>query len=133
MRLFRYMSGRPFSIIDTNIDPDRNGILFDPLPAGTYTGVGEPAITVENSGGRNGAYGPNYIQLDARIGYRLRMPQSRTLDVFVECFNLTNDRTSRTRRETEGCRISSSTTDWSPEGSRGNCRSGHGSAFRRIS
>ena len=86
--LFRYMSGRPFSIIDTNIDPDRNGILFDPLPAGTYTGVGEPAITVENSGGRNGAYGPNYIQLDARVGYRLRMPQSRTLDLFVECFNL---------------------------------------------
>ena len=59
------MSGRPFSIIDTNIDPDRNGILFDPLPAGTYTGVGEPAITVENSGGRNGAYGPtifNWMQ-----------------------------------------------------------------------
>ena len=88
--LFRYMSGRPFSIIDMNFDPDRNGILFDPLPAGTYTGVGDPAITVENKGGRNGAYGPDYVQLDARVGYRLRIPQSRTLDLFVECFNLTD-------------------------------------------
>lgn len=87
--LFRYMSGRPFSIIDTNVDADRNGILFDPLPAGTYTGNGNPAITVNNKGGRNGAYGPDYAQLDARLGYRLRMG-TRTLDVFAECFNLTN-------------------------------------------
>jgi TonB dependent receptor/Carboxypeptidase regulatory-like domain/TonB-dependent Receptor Plug Domain len=88
--LFRYMSGRPFSIIDTNIDADRNGILADPLPAGEYSGVGETAITVKNKGGRNGAYGPDYAQLDARVGYRLRMPGSRTLDVFLECFNVTD-------------------------------------------
>ena len=84
------MSGRPFSIIDSNVDADRNGILFDPLPAGTYTGVGDNAITVENKGGRNGAYGPNYAQLDARVGYRVRVAQSRTLDLFVEVFNLTD-------------------------------------------
>ena len=88
--LFRYMSGRPFSIIDANIDADRNGILFDPLPAGEYAGVGATAITVENKGGRNGAYGPDYAQLDARVGYRVRMPRARTLDVFLECFNVTN-------------------------------------------
>jgi outer membrane receptor for Fe3+-dicitrate len=45
---------------------------------------------VENKGGRNGVYGPDYLQLDARVGYRLRMPRSRTLDVFLECFNVTN-------------------------------------------
>jgi carboxypeptidase family protein/TonB-dependent receptor-like protein len=88
--LFRYMSGRPLSITDSNFDVDRNGILFDPLPAGTYSGVGNPAITVENKGGRNGAYGPDYLQLDARVGYRLRMGGVRTLDLFAECFNLTN-------------------------------------------
>jgi hypothetical protein len=88
--LFRFMSGRPFTILDTNVDADRNGILFDPLPAGTYSGVGNNAITVSNEGGRNGAYGPNYLQLDARLGYRLRLGAVRTLDLFVEQFNLTN-------------------------------------------
>ncbi len=70
--------------------PDRNGILFDPLPAGTYSGDGANAITVKNEGGRNGAYGPNYAQLDARFGYRLRMGGARTLDLFAEVFNLTD-------------------------------------------
>ena len=40
--LFRYMTGRPFTIMDSTVDADRNGILFDPLPAGTYSGVGRP-------------------------------------------------------------------------------------------
>jgi outer membrane receptor for ferrienterochelin and colicin len=88
--LYRFMSGRPFSLIDSNVDEDRNGILADPLPAGTYTGVGENGISVENKGGRNGAYGPNYAQLDARLGYRFRMAGNRTLDLFAEAFNLTN-------------------------------------------
>lgn len=88
--LFRIMSGRPFSIIDSNVDADRNGILFDPLPAGTYSGSGDNAITVENKGGRNGAYGPNYAQLDMRLGYRVRVRGNRTLDIFGEVFNVTN-------------------------------------------
>lgn len=88
--LFRFMSGRPFSITDSNVDANRNGILFDPLPAGTYSGTGQNAITVENEGGRNGAYGPNYAQLDMRLGYRLRMAGNRTLDIFGEVFNVTD-------------------------------------------
>ena len=88
--LFRFMSGRPFTITDSNIDADRNAILFDPLPAGTYSGTGDHTITVENDGGRNGAYGPNYAQLDLRLGYRLRMPGGRTLDFFGEVFNVTD-------------------------------------------
>jgi hypothetical protein len=87
--LFRYMSGRPFTIHDTNVDGDRNNIGFDPLPAGEYSGTGPNTITVKSDGGRNGAYGPDYMQLDARFGYRLRM-NTRTLDVFAEMFNVTN-------------------------------------------
>jgi hypothetical protein len=45
---------------------------------------------VKNEGGRNGAYGPDYLQLDARFGYRLRIGGARTLDLFAEVFNLTN-------------------------------------------
>jgi len=88
--LFRYMSGRPLSLIDSNVDADRNGILADPLPEGTYSGVGETAITVKNNGGRNGVYGPDYAQLDARVGYRIRLGGVRTVDLFAEAFNLTN-------------------------------------------
>jgi hypothetical protein len=88
--LFRFMSGRPFTIFDSNVDADRNGILADPLPAGTYSGVGQNAISVTNDGGRNGAYGPNYAQLDLRVGYRLRLGSGRTLDLFGEVFNVTD-------------------------------------------
>jgi hypothetical protein len=87
--LFRYMSGRPFTIHDSNVDADRNNNAFDPLPAGEYSGDGENTITVQNDGGRNGAYGPDYLQLDARFGYRIRM-SARTLDIFAEVFNVTN-------------------------------------------
>lgn len=88
--VFRALSGQPLTIQDTNVDPDRNGNLFDPLPAGTYSGVGANAITVDNDGGRNGARGPGFAQLDMRIGYRLRVRATRTLDVFGEIFNATN-------------------------------------------
>jgi hypothetical protein len=45
---------------------------------------------VKNDGGRNGAYGPNYAQLDMRFGYRFRMAGNRTLDIFGEVFNVTD-------------------------------------------
>ena len=69
--------------------PDRNGILVDPLAAGSYSGVGSDAITVDSAGGRNGAYGPNFLQWDLRLGYQFRFAQTR-LEVFGEAFNLTN-------------------------------------------
>ncbi len=87
----RFMSGQPFTIHNSNIDANRNGIALDPVEAGTYSGQGLNAITVENSGGRNGAYGPAFAQLDLRGGYRLRPGQGRTLDFFVEVFNATNE------------------------------------------
>ena len=87
----RFMSGQPFTIHDTNVDANRNGIGLDPVAAGTYSGEGQNAITVENSGGRNGAYSPGFAQLDLRAGYRLRPGQAKTLDFFLEIFNATNE------------------------------------------
>lgn len=86
----RLMSGSPFTVFDSTSDVDQNGVLTDPLPPGTYSGTGQNAITVENDGGRNGAYGPGFMQLDMRAGYRVRMAASRTIDLFAEVFNLTN-------------------------------------------
>jgi hypothetical protein len=87
----RWMSGRPLTIHDTSVDPDRNGQLVDPLPAGTYSGTGQNAITVDNNGGRAGARGPNFKQTDIRLGYRFRPRTAMTLDAFVEIFNLFNN------------------------------------------
>jgi hypothetical protein len=86
----RFMSGQPFTIHNSNVDANMNGIAIDPLPAGTYSGQGQNAITVENDGGRNGAYGPGFAQLDLRGGYRVGVGQGRTLDLFIEVFNATN-------------------------------------------
>ncbi len=86
----RMMSGLPFTIINTATDPDRNGVLFDPLPAGEYSGNGANAITVDNDGGRNGAYGPGFIQLDMRFGWRWHMRGQQTLDLSLDLINLTN-------------------------------------------
>jgi hypothetical protein len=87
----RFSSGTPFTIYNSNVDADRNGVNIDPLPAGTYSGIGENALTVENSGGRNGAYGPGYKNFDARLGYRVRMREGLSLDFFFEAFNITNE------------------------------------------
>jgi hypothetical protein len=85
----RALSGSAFTIQDTTTDPDRNGILFDPLPAGSYSGTGRNSITVESDGGRNGARGPWFFQADVRLGYQFRFGERR-LDLFGELFNLTN-------------------------------------------
>jgi carboxypeptidase family protein len=87
----RYMSGAPMTIYDSSIDADRNGELIDPVPAGTYSGTAPlDAMTgVEYKGGRNGALGPDYFQLDARAGWRHRI-SSRTLELFLDIYNITN-------------------------------------------
>ena len=41
--IYRWMSGIPFTLINSNVDADRNGRLFDELPAGHYCGVGANA------------------------------------------------------------------------------------------
>src|SRR4029077_8548686 len=86
----RLLSGLPFTLNDTSSDPDRNGQLFDPLPAGSYSGNGPNAITVDDKGGRNGAYGPGFLQLDTRIGWRFHPQKSRTIDLTADVINVTN-------------------------------------------
>jgi hypothetical protein len=85
-------SGTPYSLVDTSLDSDRNGLtLNEYLPAGTYSGAGEDAFTVEYKGGRNGARGHNYQRLDLRTGYRFRLAGGRTIDAFLDLFNGTNE------------------------------------------
>jgi Carboxypeptidase regulatory-like domain/TonB dependent receptor len=90
---FRYMTGSPFTIFNSNIDVDQNGELTDPSPAGTYSGS-EPGAAVmtdvKNDGGKNGAIGPDYLQLDVRAGWRKRMRGEHALEVFLDIFNVTN-------------------------------------------
>jgi hypothetical protein len=85
----RALSGAPFTLIDNTIDPDRNGTFAEPLPAGTYSGSGANAYTVENEARRNGAYGPGFFNADARISYAFRFG-TRRLEVVGDIFNLTN-------------------------------------------
>jgi hypothetical protein len=90
--VFQARSGTPFSLVDTTTDLNRNGLTADEyLPAGTYSGVGEDAITVDYKGGRNGARGPNYMGVDMRAGYQFRLGGLKTLNVFFDVFNLTNE------------------------------------------
>jgi hypothetical protein len=89
----RALSGAPFTLIDSTTDPDLNGQFTEPLPAGTYTGTPGPnrnPWTVDAEGERNGARGPGLFQADVRLGYRLRPGQDRTLDLFMDVFNITN-------------------------------------------
>jgi outer membrane receptor protein involved in Fe transport len=87
----RALSGAPFSLTNANIDPDRNGTQAEPLAAGQYTGNGTNAYTVENyKSERNGAYGPGFVELDTRLGYRFSLSNRRRVEAFVDLFNLTN-------------------------------------------
>jgi hypothetical protein len=89
--VLRYLSGTAFTIQDTNVDPDQNGILFDPLPSGSYSGTASSdAITVDSAGGRNGAYGPSFFQWDMRLAYQFKIRSTSRIELIGECFNLTN-------------------------------------------
>jgi hypothetical protein len=90
--LVRALSGLPFTIQDTNTDPDQNGLLFDPIAAGSYSGSGSDSFTVDNQGGRNGARGPSFFQADLRLGYRIKLGGNgvRHVDAFADVFNVTN-------------------------------------------
>jgi hypothetical protein len=84
-------SGTPFTLIDSTTDSDRNGFTSNEyLPAGTYTGLGADALTVDYTGGRNGARGNAVAVANLRAGYRVRLRDERTLDAFLDVFNVTN-------------------------------------------
>src|SRR4029450_3350664 len=69
----RALSGLPFTLTNNTVDVDRNGTLFDPIAAGSYTGAGTIAAdnySADFDGGRNGTTGPGFFQLDTRFGWR---------------------------------------------------------------
>jgi Carboxypeptidase regulatory-like domain len=87
----QYRSATPITLTDQNFDLDRNGILENEfLPPGTYSGAGPDSITIENKGGRRGARTDGYFITNLRAGYRFRLPSSRTVDAFVDVFNVTD-------------------------------------------
>ncbi|MGH9201271.1 MAG: hypothetical protein ACRD2A_08555, partial [Vicinamibacterales bacterium] len=86
----RYTSGAAFTISDSSVDVNQNGILTDPLSAGTYSGIGANAITVESNGGINGARLPSVFNLDARVGYRFKAGGNRTIEAYADILNATN-------------------------------------------
>jgi hypothetical protein len=86
----RYMTGSSITLINSAVDADRNGRLFDLLPAGNYCGVGVNAYCAENDGRRNGAKGPPFKQTDMKFAYRFRPHKDMTLDANMELYNLFN-------------------------------------------
>jgi hypothetical protein len=89
--VFQARSGTPFSLINTAVDMDRNGLTANEyLAPGTYSGVGEDAITVEYAGGRRGARGPSWMNVDLRAGYRFRFQDNRSLEASMDIINVTN-------------------------------------------
>jgi len=88
----QYQSGTPFTLTDSSTDPDRNGSFQEPLPAGTYSGNpnNPDAITVENQGGMRGARGPNSFLLSFRARYAFKMAGNRSLQAWIDVFNVTN-------------------------------------------
>ena len=87
----RFLSGLPLNLVNGDIDPDRNGSIAEPLPAGTYRGnAADDAYEVDFDGTLFGARGPNYFKLDMRVGYRFNLGGGRSLDVFGDIFNVTN-------------------------------------------
>jgi len=89
--IYRWMSGLPFTLINSSVDADRNGRLFDEIPAGHYCGTGPNAYCVDYKGGRNGARGPSYQKTDLRTTYRVRPTKGTTVDLTLELFNIFNN------------------------------------------
>ena len=86
----RYMTGTPMTLINSAVDADRNGLLFDRLAAGNYCGKGANTICVDFDGGKNGARGPSFKQTDLKFGYRIRPIKDKTIDANVELYNVFN-------------------------------------------
>ena len=88
----RALSGNPFSLTNSAVDLDQNGIQAEPLSEGSYTAVGTTdTYTLKNyKAERNGARGPGFFELDMRFGYKFPLTGGRTLEIAADVFNLTN-------------------------------------------
>ena len=90
---FQYQSGAPFTLTDSTTDDNRNGLFTDNvLPAGTYSGAAGNRMRSpsKTNGGFRGARGPDQMLLSLRGRYSFRLPGNRSLQAWVDVFNLTN-------------------------------------------
>ena len=64
----------------------------EPLPAGSYSGAAgnSDAITVQNDGGFRGVRGPDQMLLSIRGRYAFKMKGNRSLQAWIDVFNVTN-------------------------------------------
>jgi outer membrane receptor protein involved in Fe transport len=94
--VIRYLSGPPFTIFNSTIDANQNGLNVDPLPAGPFTNSrlfanGETlTFDVENAGGINGARAPDFFSVDLRLAYKFNFTDRINAGFTFEIFNLTN-------------------------------------------
>jgi hypothetical protein len=87
----RALSGSPFTLINSNFDPDQNGVQAEPLPVASYSGTGADPYTVKSyKAERNGARGPGFFEFDMRLGYGFNLHNRRRLEISADVFNLTN-------------------------------------------
>jgi hypothetical protein len=86
----RYMTGVSMNLFSSAVDADRNGRLFDLLPAGHYCGAGVNGFCADSNGQRNGAKGPSFRQTDMKFAYRFRPHKDMSLDANVEMYNIFN-------------------------------------------
>jgi hypothetical protein len=94
--LVRALSGTPFTIIDSRVDADQNGINNDPLPAGNFSNSrafpnGETlSFSFENEGGRNGARNPGFLTGDLRVAYKYNITERINAGFTFDIFNIAN-------------------------------------------
>jgi hypothetical protein len=89
----RALSGSPFSLTNSSVDPDLNGIQAEPLAAGNYTAAAGSSDTFtlkDYKAERDGARGPGFFELDMRVGYRFPLSKNRRVEIAADVFNLTN-------------------------------------------
>lgn len=88
--VIRTTSGFPFTLTNSRLDADLNGINFDFLAPGTYRGTGATPFETDFDGERNGATGPNAFQADVRLQYKHTFREEISGAFIFEIFNLTN-------------------------------------------
>lgn len=94
--VIRALSGIPFTIFNSRIDANQNGINVDPLAPGFYSNFrvypnGERLDFGElNNGGINGARLPGFLSVDLRLAYKFRFTERVNAGFTFEVFNLAN-------------------------------------------
>jgi outer membrane receptor protein involved in Fe transport len=94
--VIRALSGPPFTIFNSRVDADQNGINLDPLAPGFYSNFrvfpnGERLDFSElNNGGINGARLPGFFSVDLRLAYKFKFNERVSAGFTFEVFNIAN-------------------------------------------